>query len=185
MNRVNSIVRSNDKASLSRIDQVCILVDDLDQGVVEYSEMYFVKHWRGYLYSPDTVPELGYRGGAGQFSMWIALSDSDPQIELVQSVSGPSIYTEWLEEHGPGFHHFGTFTNDLAADVEALQTQGLVICQWGRGYGVDGDGCFVYFDSVDRLGVFVELIDAPQRRTPDREWLISQPTKSIAERSKL
>jgi len=165
---------SSGKPALGRIDQVCILVDDLDQAVVAYSEMYSVANWRGYLYSPDTVPELGYRGGAGRFSMWIALSDSDPQIELVKSVTGPSIYSEWLEQHGLGFHHFGTFTKDLTADVHALEAQGLAICQWGRGYGIDGDGCFVYFDSVERLGVFVELIEAPRRRRPpDREWPIS------------
>jgi hypothetical protein len=69
---------------------------------------------------------------------------------LIQSVSGPSIYTEWLDRHGTGFRHVGIFTDNLAADVEALEAleaQGLVVSQSGRGYGLEGDGGFAYFDS--------------------------------------
>jgi methylmalonyl-CoA/ethylmalonyl-CoA epimerase len=160
---------------LDRIDQVCVLVEDLDEAIAAYSQLFPVTKWRGYLYTPETVPELGYRGGAGKFSFWVALSDLEPQIELIQSVSGPSVYTEWLDQHGPGFHHVGIITESLASDVEALEAQGLVVSQWGRGYGVDGDGGFAYFDSLALLGVVVELIEIPKvRRPPDREWLISR-----------
>jgi hypothetical protein len=160
---------------LARVDQVGILVDDIEQAIVEYSELYPVTLWRGYRYGTDTIPELGYRGGPGRLSFWVVLSDSDPQIELIQSLEGPSIYTEWLDQHGPGFHHFGTFTKDLASDRKKLEAQGLVASQWGSGYGADGDGGFVYFDSVARLGMMVELIEVPaRRRTPDRQWVITR-----------
>lgn len=175
MSSAKTVASEARNPSLGRIDQVCLLVDDIDRGVVEYSNVYSVPKWRGYLYTPDTVPELGYRGDVGRFSIWIALSESDPQIELIQSLNGPSVYTEWLERHGFGFHHFGTFTENLAADVQALEAQGLIVSQWGRGYGLDGDGGFVYFDSVARLGVFIELIEIPRRRRrPDREWVITR-----------
>jgi methylmalonyl-CoA/ethylmalonyl-CoA epimerase len=157
-----------------RVDQICILVADLDDAIAAYSPLFAVKHWRGYQYGPDTVPELEYRGGPGVFSMWLALSDSTPQIELIQSVNGPSIYTEWIERHGFGFHHVGVVTANLVADTQSLEARGFVVSQSGRGYGLDGDGGFAYFDSVERLGLVLELIEVPtRRRTPDREWQIA------------
>jgi catechol 2,3-dioxygenase-like lactoylglutathione lyase family enzyme len=161
--------------ALARVDQLCLLVDDIERTIAEYSELLPVTRWRGYRYGPDTVPELGYRGEPGAFSMWVVLSDSEPQIELIQSITGPSIYTEWLEAHGPGFHHTGFFTQDMAADVQRLEARGFVVSQWGRGYGQDGDGGFTYFDSSDRLGMIVELIEVPAaRRPPDREWVVAR-----------
>lgn len=161
--------------ALGRIDQVCVLVDDLDRAVVEFSALYAATSWRAYFYGPETVRELGFRGARSTLSFWVALSDTDPQLELIQSVSGPSIYTEWLDRHGPGFHHFGTFTQDLDAGRKQLEQQGYVLSQWGFGFGADGDGRFAYFDSVDRLGLAVELIEVPtRRRAPDRAWTIER-----------
>ena len=161
--------------AVAQIDQVCILVEDIDEAIAEYSQLLPVTVWRGYRYGPDTVPELGYRGGRGEFSIWVALSDSTPQVELIQSLNGPSIYTEWLDAHGPGFHHVGTFTTALARDTAALEARGFKVSQWGRGYGLDGDGGFAYFDTANRLGVVWELIEVPaRRRTPDRQWTVAR-----------
>jgi methylmalonyl-CoA/ethylmalonyl-CoA epimerase len=160
---------------LGRADQISMIVEDLERGIAEYSTLFSLTNWRAYRYGPDTVPELGHRGSPGVFSFWVALSDTDPQIELIESIAGPSIYTEWLEAHGPGFHHIGVFTKSLRADTEKLEARGLAVSQWGRGYGLDGDGGFAYFDSVAALGVVVELIEVPvRRRPPDREWWISR-----------
>jgi 4-hydroxyphenylpyruvate dioxygenase-like putative hemolysin len=157
---------------LERVDQLCILVESIEEAIASYSDLFAVTRWRVYRYGPDTVPELGYRGGPGVFSMWVALSDSVPQIELIESISGPSLYTEWIAQHGFGFHHVGVFTASIASSVKALTERGLQVSQWGRGYGLDGDGGFAYVDSLEQLGVVLELIEIPKRRRPpDREWV--------------
>jgi methylmalonyl-CoA/ethylmalonyl-CoA epimerase len=158
-----------------RVDQLCVLVESIDEGIDAYSSLFEVTRWRAYRYGPDTVPELGFRGGAGRFSMWVALSDSVPQIELIESITGPSLYTEWLGQHGFGFHHIGVVTSSIAKQAAALAEQGMSVSQWGRGYGLDGDGAFAYLESVDRLSVVLELIEVPRRRrAPDREWVIAR-----------
>jgi methylmalonyl-CoA/ethylmalonyl-CoA epimerase len=157
--------------TFERVDQICVLVENLDEAIATYSPLFAAKSWRGYRYGPDTVAELEYRGAPGTFSMWLALSDTTPQIELIQSVEGPSLYTEWIERFGFGFHHIGMVSANLAADTQGLEAQGFVVSQSGRGYGLDGDGGFAYFDSFERLGLVLELIEVPRRRrTPDREW---------------
>ena len=45
-----------------------------------------------------------YRETDGTFKMLLAVSDGEPQIELVQPLAGPSIYEVWLTEHGEGLH---------------------------------------------------------------------------------
>ena len=159
---------------IGRVDQLCFLVADIDAGIATYSELFDARNWRGYRYGPDTVPALRYRGEPGRFAFWVALSDTDPQIELIQSLEGPSIYTEWIEQRGLGFHHIGHFSKDLAAATAALAARGMAVIQSGAGYGLDGDGGFAYFDSLEQLGVVVELVEIPKRRrAPDREWRLS------------
>jgi methylmalonyl-CoA/ethylmalonyl-CoA epimerase len=160
---------------LPRVEQVGILVDDLDRAITEASQVFGVTRWRGYRYGPDVVRDLTYRGAPSDMSFWVVLSDTDPQIEFIQSVSGPSLYTEWLASHGHGVHHVAAFTKDLDADVQRLTDQGMVVCQSGHGYGLDGDGGFAYFDTLASLGVIIELIAIPaRRRTPDREWTVER-----------
>jgi catechol 2,3-dioxygenase-like lactoylglutathione lyase family enzyme len=77
-------VEAGGPAPIGRIDQICFLVANVDRAVATYSKVFDVTHWRGYRYAPDTVPALGYRGEPGRFSFWVALSDTDPQIELIQ-----------------------------------------------------------------------------------------------------
>jgi len=160
-------------ALLGRIDQICFLVEDLDTAIAHYSGLFDAEHWREYEYGPETVPALGYADREGKFSFRLALSDCDPQVELIQSLRGPSIYSDWIERHGYGLHHLGFFTTDMAARVRDLEGLGLRVSQWGRGNGLDGDGGFTYFDSVAALGVIIELIEIPRRRQqPRREWAI-------------
>ena len=162
-------------ALLARVEQVGILVDDLEAAIEEHSATFGITRWRGYLYTADSVRDLTYRGAPATLAFWVVLSDADPQIELIRSVRGPSIYTEWLEEHGHGVHHLGVFTRDLAGDVRRFGERGFDVLQSGHGYGLDGDGGFAYLDTFARLGVIVELVAVPaRRRPPDREWVVSR-----------
>jgi hypothetical protein len=147
-------------------DQFGILVADLEESAARYSRVFEVRRWSCYLYGPETVPDLRYRGAPGTFSMWIALSDSRPQIELIQPVAGPSIYAEWIDAHGLGFHHIGMFTEDIETGALAFEELGYAEIQAGEGYGLSGDGAFRYFDTVADFGVVLELIAVPQRRRP-------------------
>jgi catechol 2,3-dioxygenase-like lactoylglutathione lyase family enzyme len=164
---------SSPVALLGRIDQICFLVEDLDTAIAHYSRLFDAEHWREYEYGPETVPALGYGDGEGKLSFRLALSDCDPQVELIQSLRGPSIYSDWVERNGYGLHHLGFFTTDMGARVRDLEMLGLRVSQWGRGYGLDGDGGFTYFDSVAAFGFIIELIEIPRRRRrPRREWAI-------------
>lgn len=145
------------------IGQVGILVRDLERAVEHYTRSW-VTPWRVYAYGPDSVPRLSYRGEAGRFRMLLALSDTSPQIELIQSIEGPSIYEEWLAEHGEGLHHVGIVVPSVDEAKESFAASGYEVLQDGAGYGLDGDGGFAYFDTVRDFGSILEAIELPRRR---------------------
>lgn len=67
----------------------------------------------------------------------------ETQIELIESVRGPSIYTEFLERKGPGLHHLAFAVPDFGASVAALREAGLELVSGGR---MGGGTEFAYFD---------------------------------------
>jgi 4-hydroxyphenylpyruvate dioxygenase-like putative hemolysin len=90
----------------------------------------------------------------------------ETQIELVQSLAGPNLYEEFLEQCGEGVQHLGIHVTDIEAATREMESQGYSLLQSGRGYGVQGDGAFAYFATADRLGTLVELIQLPHERYP-------------------
>lgn len=146
------------------VGQVGIIVRDLDSALERYTQEWGIGPWRCWTYGPATVPELGYRGRPGEYEMRIALCGSKPQIELIEPVRGPSIYHEWLDEHGEGLHHLGVYVPSLGEALEEMAGAGHQPVQWGRGYGAEGDGGYAYFDVRLLLGLHLELLELPRRR---------------------
>jgi methylmalonyl-CoA/ethylmalonyl-CoA epimerase len=150
-----------------RVDQIGIVVRDIDAALERWSRTAGFGAWRVYTYGPEFCAELSYRGRPAAFSMHLALAGSEPQVELIQPLAGPSIYHEFLEASGEGVHHVGVFVSSLA---EAVARAGRDVLQSGRGYGLDGDGGFAYLDTAAELGTIVELIEVPARRREPERW---------------
>ncbi|MHB1164166.1 MAG: VOC family protein [Candidatus Nanopelagicales bacterium] len=146
--------------------QVGILVPDLAEGIRQWTAILGRSDWRVYTYGPDWVPELTYRGQPGEFSMSLALVGSEPQVELIQPLTGPSIYHEWIDDHGYGQHHLGFWVDSIDEVARQSSAAGIELTQTGRGYGIDGDGGFAYLDTLESLGVILEAIEVPKQRRP-------------------
>ncbi|WP_330174294.1 VOC family protein [Streptomyces sp. NBC_01498] len=148
------------------VAQIGILVPDLAAGIATWSALLGADDWLVYTYGPETVPRLTYRGEPGTFRMRVALTGDAPQVELIESLAGPSIYTEWIAEHGYGLHHLGFRVPSAETAVREMRASGVGLLQSGGGYGQDGDGGFAYFDTQDSVGLLVEAIEVPERRRP-------------------
>jgi methylmalonyl-CoA/ethylmalonyl-CoA epimerase len=149
-----------------RVDQVAYLVPDLEMAIADWNAVLGARKWHSWRYSPRTLPRMGFRGEPGRFEMRIALSAQAPQVELIQPVSGPSIYHEWIDRRGYGPHHIGRFVGNIETTVEELRALGAEPVQWGAGYGVNGDGGFAYYEFGPDGETVVELIEPPVRRQP-------------------
>jgi methylmalonyl-CoA/ethylmalonyl-CoA epimerase len=144
--------------------QVGILVENLETALRSYTSLWGIAPWRLWTSNRRVVPSLEYRGRAGTFSMRIALSATEPQLELIEPLEGPSLYHEWTDHGRYGLHHLAVRVPALLPACGELEDTGFEVLQRGRGYGIGGDGGFTYFDMRAELGLYLELIEAPRQR---------------------
>ncbi len=147
-------------------DQYGFVVPDLATATRAWSTLVGDGDWSVFTYGPQTMTTQTYRGAEGRFRIRIALSSTRPEIELIELLDGPSIYHEWVAEHGYGLHHVGYFVESISERITESDFSRLQVIQSGQGFGADGDGRFAYFDAIDELGVIFELIELPVREPP-------------------
>lgn len=147
------------------IAQVAILVRDLDKTVENYWTLFGIGPWHFYTYGKPLVRQMSYHGRPAEYKMRIALSQIGPlRIELIEAKEGESIYTDFIEEHGYGVHHFGILVEDMGDALTLTNSAGFNMIQDGSGFGLDGDGHYAYLETEEALGVTLELIQRPKDR---------------------
>jgi len=154
----------------SGIAQVALVVEDLDEAMKQYWEMFGIGPWHVYTYEKPLVQEMSYHGEPADYSMRLGLSYCGPmRIELIEVGRGNTVYADFVREHGYGVHHFGILVEDMDAAIAEAEAAGVAMTQDGKGFGRDGDGHYAYLDTEQRLGVTLELIERPKGRvTPER-----------------
>lgn len=79
----------------------------------------------------------------------------DLQLEVIQPVSGASIYQEFLDAKGPGLHHLCFEVEDMAVSLNAAKELGLTVHQQGSMMGGVMD--FAYIDGTQHGVPYVEI----------------------------
>ncbi|BBX22781.1 lactoylglutathione lyase [Mycolicibacter terrae] len=142
--------------------QIAWVTSDLAATESMLSALLGVRKWirmPGVHFAPDTC---SYRGEPADFVADIALSYlGDMQLELIAPVSGRSIYSDFLDDSGPGLHHicieaddpdgFAAMLDDAAARGAELVSQGVM----------PGGIRFAYVSAPDAGVPFVEIAHIP------------------------
>ena len=147
--------------------QIGLVVSDIAAMLRRYVDILGVGPWECFTHGPETVPVLEYLGRPATFSMRVALSSTQPQIELIEPLTGPNIYADWMRKHGEGMHHVAYSVESMDEGIAEMRALGYPLIQYGAGFGVDGDGAFAYFDTEADLAMIVELRVPPRRRVPE------------------
>jgi methylmalonyl-CoA/ethylmalonyl-CoA epimerase len=134
---------------IPEVSQVAFVVEEIEDGVDRFGALLGVGPWQLYRFEPPTLTETTYRGEAREYSMILALADvGGTMIELIEPLTGPSIYTEHLEDHGEGLHHVACFAfDDPEGTVEAFEDAGMSVLQ----SGVYGETPYWYVDTAEEL----------------------------------
>jgi methylmalonyl-CoA/ethylmalonyl-CoA epimerase len=149
----------------SPFKQVAFVVEDLDASVRAWHQRLGIGPWTAWRLGPRVLQDLTYLEKPAEFEFRHALAwQGDVQFELVQPISGPSIFADHLREHGPGPHHVGKYVADHPAAIRAVLADGFTPIQSAHGFGASGDGAFAYFTPPGAAGLIVELIEAPKVR---------------------
>jgi catechol 2,3-dioxygenase-like lactoylglutathione lyase family enzyme len=88
------------------ISQIAIVVRDIDDALEKYTRVLGWGPWNVYEHKPPALHGTYLHGEPADYTMIGAECHvGDMVVELLQPVDGPSIYKEWLDEHGEGLHH--------------------------------------------------------------------------------
>lgn len=147
------------------VAQIGIIVKDLDRTVELYWKLFGIGPWNIYTYGKPLVKEMTYLGKPTTYHMRLALASLGPmRLELIELGEGPTIYEDFVREHGFGIQHIGVLVNDMHTALQQAESAGFKMIQDGSGFGLEGDGHFAYLDTQDEFGVTIELIERPSKR---------------------
>ena len=146
-----------EKLLLTSIDQVGIVVKDIQKTMDYYSSTFGIGPFR---VVDMNIPGVIARGEVIELKLKLAFAEAGPvEIELIESIEGENIYTEFLRSKGEGLHHLGIKVDDVDKEVAGLKERGVAVLQQGK---VNGRS-FAYLDTGEPGGVIFELI--PSART--------------------
>jgi hypothetical protein len=150
------------------IIQIAHLVEDLDAAMQHYWEAFNMGPWDVYTYGPHNVNQSIYRGQPAEHIYKIAVCwINGVQMELMQPVSGYSIYDEYIEKHGYGLHHLKLYFADCENALETYKARGYDVVQSGN----IGDDVFYYLDTEERFqGAVIEIGNAGSIPEPERRY---------------
>ena len=143
---------------ITRLDQIGIVVQDVDAAADQFGSLLGIGPFRIMDWPIDGVdPEGIYLDQPAKWRMREGFCKLGPiQIELIQPLEGRSIYSDFLQAHGPGLHHIRFSVEPFDAAVVALKAAGLRVLSSGTGVHVGSR--WAYIDTRQLLGgVLVEL----------------------------
>lgn len=150
------------------IVQVAHLVRDLDGALERYWNDFKMGPWDIYTYDEKNLQDSMYRGKPATHTYRIAVCwFGGLQMEVMQPVSGYSIYDEFLEKHGEGLHHIKLFYNDCDQAIRDYEKKGYKVIQSGR----VADDVFYYLETEAKMaGAVLELGNAGSIPPPERVY---------------
>jgi catechol 2,3-dioxygenase-like lactoylglutathione lyase family enzyme len=135
--------------------QIAWVTRDLDATEKALTGLLGAKKWirlPGVPFGPDSCT---YRGRPADFVADISLSYAgNMQLELIAPVSGDSIYTEFLQQAGPGLHHICIESDDIEAAVNDTVAHGAEVVQRGV---MPGGMEFAYVSAADAGVPYIEI----------------------------
>jgi methylmalonyl-CoA/ethylmalonyl-CoA epimerase len=104
------------------VSQVALVVNDMEKSMREYTETMGWRPWNIYEYKAPRLHDIIVRGSPADNFTWIGAESSvgNTYVELLQPLAGPSIFREFLDEHGQGMHHIGYWAQTMG-EAENIQ----------------------------------------------------------------
>jgi methylmalonyl-CoA/ethylmalonyl-CoA epimerase len=156
--------------------QICLVTRDIRRTMDGMARL-GIGPWAIYTFDPTTVRDMTFRGRPAEYSMKLALTfNGNMMWEIIQPLTGPSIYTEFLDRHGEGIHHTAFHCGSMGWEerVAEFERRGFAMIQSGLWQGIVP---YAYFDTEAATGTAFELFIIPEGVTmpAPEEWYPAPP----------
>jgi len=143
---------------LPPMSQIGIVVKDMDNTIKYYEKVLGL----GPFVRPDIIYKEKHYYGKPVNSEWIMgfCSLGSVELELIQPITGPTIYHDFLQVKGEGIHHLGFDVKDIEKKLALCEEMGIKIIQGGQG----ATSRFEYLNTAVIGGVIFELIQREKSR---------------------
>ena len=110
------------------IIQMCYLVPDIRAAMKLWIDKLKVGPWFLLDHFSGTHPK--YRGRDSKADVSLAMSFAGHMnIELIQpNDAEPSVYREWIDKRGYGFHHWGRATRTSIGTWRTIRRRAMILC---------------------------------------------------------
>jgi methylmalonyl-CoA/ethylmalonyl-CoA epimerase len=142
------------KAAIKQVLQVGMVVKDLQKAMERYWNIFGIGPWDIYTFQPPAVTNMTLRGKPVVYTMKLAVTQiGNIQWELIEPLTGPSIYKEFLEQKGEGIHHVACDVGEYDQAVATMAKHGIGILMSGS---TPADS-YAYMDTEEALGTVLEI----------------------------
>jgi methylmalonyl-CoA/ethylmalonyl-CoA epimerase len=127
------------------VHHVGVAVDDLDDAISTYERLFDAE-----VAGRETLEERGVEAAS--------LQVGTGHVELLAALGPETPVGRFLAKRGPGMHHIAYEVDDLTAELERLQSEGVRLIDETPRRGLFGtEVAFVHLESVH--GVLSELVE--------------------------
>lgn len=146
------------RIKVKEITQVSFAVKDLEEAMANYWNLLGIGPWNICDVLPPDIYDQIYRGKPGKHTMRAGLCQlGSVEIELIQSLSGDTIYNDFISEHDEGITHLQFTVDDIEETNRIMHEEGFSIAQGGKHL----DGAYYYYDTTGPLKIMWEAFKPP------------------------
>ena len=130
---------------MKAVHHVGVAVEDLDDAISTYERLFDAE-----VAGRETLDERGVEAAS--------LRVGTGHVELLAALGPETPVGRFLAKRGPGMHHIAYEVDDLTAELQRLQSEGVRLIDETPRRGLFGtEVAFVHFESVH--GVLSELVE--------------------------
>jgi methylmalonyl-CoA/ethylmalonyl-CoA epimerase len=142
---------------LKKVVQVALVVRDIEASSKLWAELLGMPVPEIRTTRPGHEVKEIYRGKPSEGQVKLTFFNlGQVVIELLQPISEGTSWKEFLDTKGEGVQHLGFQVVDPEKTSKELEREGYPIIHQGR-YDSD-DGTYIYHETLDALGVVIELL---------------------------
>ncbi len=148
---------------LKKVVQVAIVVRDIEASSKLWAELLGMPAPEIRTTRPGHEVKEIYRGKPSEGQAKLTFFNlGQVVLELIQPVGEGTSWKEFLDKKGEGVQHLGFQVADPVKTSGELEKAGYPILHKGR-YDSD-DGTYIYHETLDALGVVVELLNSDPKK---------------------